>query len=197
MELITSWSEHDPLKAVAWIQEATLPDSYLQGDLLFRALSNFIQVDPDEALEIAFEQPPDSSFVQRGKVGDLLSILLLKRGNLDKAISLLDHLPDAAIIDGFVAVGDELLDDGRWADALNLAAELDSDLKESYLYAITLFSIRHGVHNLIDQLKEMPNNETRKYIASQLVREQERRADVLTEQQLKVVRSILPASDES
>ena len=196
-ELIQSWSEHDPVDAIAWIQEATLPGSYLQGDLLFRALGNYIQVDPDKALEIALEQPQDSSFVQRGKVGDLFSFLLLHSGNLDKAISLLDRLPDAAIYDGFAAVGDELLEDGRWADALNLADELDSDLKKSYLYAITLYAPRHGVHNLIDQLEEMPNNETRNYLANELVREQERRGDVLTEQQLKVVRSLLPASDES
>lgn len=197
LELIMSWSEHDPLEAVAWIREATLPDSNLQGDLLFWALRNYIQVDPDKALEIAFEQPLDSSFVQRGKVGDLFSTLLLNSGNLDKAISLLDRLPDAAIYDGFVAVGDELLKEGRWADALNLADELDSDLKERYLYAITLSAAFHGVQNLIDQLKEMPNNETREYIANELVREQERRGDVLTEQQLKVVRSLLPASNES
>lgn len=196
-ELITSWSEHDPLEAVAWIQEATLPGSYKQGKLLFRALVNYIHVDPDKALEIAFEQPPDSSFVQRGKVGDLFSFLLLNSGNLDKAISLLDHLPDAAIHDGFAAVGEEMLEEGRWADALNLADELDSDWKESYLFAITLTATRHGVHRLIDQLKEMPDNDTRKYIASELVRKQERQGDVLTEQQLKAVRSLLPASDES
>lgn len=196
-ELIMSWSEHDPLEAIAWIQEATLPGSYKQGNLLFWALVNYIQVDPDKAFEIAFEQPIDSSFGQRGKVGDLISFLLLNSGNLDKAISLLDHLPDAAIYDGFTAVGDELLEEGRWADALNLADELDSDLKKRYLWAITLYAPRHGVHNLIDQLKEMPDDETRKYIASELVRKQERQGDVLTEQQLKVVRSLLPASDES
>lgn len=196
-ELIMSWSEYDPLEAIAWIQEATLTGSSIQGDLLFSALRNYIQVDPDKALEIAFEQPLDSSFVQRGKVGDLFSTLLLNSGNLDKAISLLDHLPEAAIYDGFVAVGDELLKDERWADALNLADELDSNLKERYLFTITLSAAYHGVQNLIDQLKEMPNNKTRKYIASELVREQERRGDVLTEQQLKFVRSLLPASDES
>ncbi|MYF53671.1 MAG: hypothetical protein F4039_08040 [Gammaproteobacteria bacterium] len=196
-ELVMSWSEYDPLEAITWIQETTFADSYIQGDLLFWVLRNYIQVDPDKALEIAFNQPLDSSFVQRGKVGDLFSTLLLNGSNLDKAIALLDDLPDPAINDGFVAVGDRLIEDGRWADAINLANELDFDRKEVYLSVITLSATFRGVHNLIDQLKEMPDNETRKYIASELVREQERRGDALTEQQLKVVRSLLPVSDES
>ena len=196
-ELVTSWSEYAPLEAIAWIEDTTLTGSYLQGDLLFWALFNYIQVDPDRALEIAFKQPLDSSFVQRGKVGDLLSTFLLNRGNIDKAISVLNDLPDAAISDGFAAVGNELIKDGRWADALNLANELDFDRKESYLRRITFSAIFNGVQNMIDQLKEMPANETRKYIASELVREQERRGDALTEQQLEVVRSLLPVSDES
>ena len=188
--MVMSWSEYDPLEAISWIQEATPTGSYLQGDLLFWALGNYIEVDADKALEIAFEQPHDSSFVQRGKVGDLFSTLLLNSGNLDKAINLLDHLPEAAIYDGFLAVGDELLNDGRLADALNLAYKLDSDLKERYLLTVTLSATYHGVQKLIDQVKEMPDNEGRKYITSALLREQKRQGDVLTEQQLEVVRSL-------
>lgn len=195
--LIMSWSEHDPLEAIAWIQETTLTSSDIQGDLIFSALTNYIQVDPDRALEIAFNQPLDSSFVQRGKVGDLFSWFLNNGDNLDKAISLLNDLPDAAIYDGFIAVGNELTKDGRWADALNLADELEIDQKESYLYAMTIGAIYEGVQKLINILKEMPDNEDRKYIAGELVREQERRGDVLTEQQLAVVQSLLSVNGEN
>lgn len=196
-ELIMSWSEHDPLEAIAWIQETTLTGSDIQGDLLFWALTNYIQVDPDRAMEIAFIQPLDSSFVQRGKVGDLFSRFLHNRDNLDKAILLLNDLPDAAILDAYYAVSDELTKDGRWAEALNLANNLDTDQKENYLRGTTMSATYGGVQKLIDHLKEMPDNETRRYSASVLVSEHERQGDALTEEQLEVVRSLLPVSDES
>lgn len=196
-ELVTSWSEYDPLNAIAWIQESTLAGSYEQGNLLFWALINYIEVDPDKALDIAFKQPLDSSFVQRGKVGDLFSHLLNDSSNLDKAIGLLDDLPDAAILDAYYAVSDELTKDGRWAEALNLANDLDTDQKEDYLWGTTMSATYGGVQKLIDHLKEMPDNETRRYSASVLVSEHERRGDALTEEQLEVVQSLLPVSDES
>lgn len=196
-ELVASWSEYDPLNAIAWIQESTLTGSYEQGNLLIWALGNYIEVDPDKALDIAFKQPLDSSFVQRGRVGSLFRTLLNDSGNLDKAIGLLNDLPNAAIREAYLAVSEELIKDGRWAEALNLANDLDTERKESYLRGTTMSATYGGVQKLLDHLKEMPDNETRKYVASVLISEHERRGDALTEEQLEVVQSLLPVSDES
>lgn len=196
-ELVANWSEYDPLNAIAWIQESTLAGSDEQGDLLIWALGNYIEVDPDKALDIAFKQSPDSSFVRRGRVGRLFRTLLNTPGNLDKAIGLLNDLPDAAISEAYFAVSNELTKDGRWAEALNLANDLDTERKESYLWVTTMSATYGGVQKLLDHLKEMPDNETRKYVASVLISQQERQGDTLTEEQLEVVQSLLPVSDES
>lgn len=196
-ELVMSWSAYDPLNAIAWVQESTLAGSDEQGNLLIWALGNYIEVDPDKALDIAFKQSPDSSFVRRGRVGRLFRTFLNDPGNLDRAIGLLNDLPDAAILEGYYAVSDELIKDGRWAEALNLANDLDTERKESYLRGTTMSATYGGVQKLLDHLKEMPDNETRKYVASVLISEHERRGDALTEEQLEVVQSLLPVSDES
>ena len=196
-ELVANWSEYDPLNAIAWIQESTLAGSDEQGDLLIWALGNYIEVDPDKALDIAFKQSPDSSFVRRGRVGSLFRTFLNDPGNLDKAIGLLNDLPDAAILEAYYAVSDELIKDGRWAEALNLANDLDTERKESYLWGTTMSATYGGVQKLLDHLKEMPDNETRKYVASVLISDHERQGDTLTEEQLEVVQSLLPVSDES
>ena len=195
-ELVRSWSEYDPVNTIAWIQEATFIGSHIQGDLLFWALRNYIQIDSDKAMELALEQPLDSSFVQRGLVGDLLTTVVLE-GGLDKAINLLEDLPKAAIIDGFAAVGDELVREGRLTDALNLARRLEANDWENFLSAITLTATSVGVQNLIDELTGLPDSETRRFIASELLRRNSRRGDVLTEQQLRVVQALLPMEDQN
>ena len=195
-ELVRSWSEYDPVNTIAWIQEATFTGSPIQGDLLFWALRNYIEIDSDKAMELALEQPLDSSFVQRGLAGDLLTTVV-REGGLDKAINLLEDLPEAAIIDGFAAVGDGLVREGRLTDALNLARRLEANDWENYLYAITLTATSVGVQNLIDELTGLPDNETRRFIASELLRRNSRRGDILTEQQLRVVQAFLPTEDQN
>ena len=194
--LVSDWSQYDPLEAINWIQEATVLGSSEQASYLRQALRNLIQFDSDKALEIALNQPLDSYFVQSGYVGGIFSELV-DEGFLDKAIDVLDELPDAAITAGYMAVGEGLIEVDRLAEALDLTNNLDTNIRESYLRSITISATYQGVQNLIDELTEMPDNETRRYIASELVRENDRRGDVLTEQQLRVVRSLLPAEGQS
>lgn len=194
--LVTSWSEYDPLKTINWIQEATVTGSRLQGNMLSQALQRLIQIDQDKAWDIALKQPRDSYFVKDGQIGNLLSELV-DEGYLDTAINLLDDLPEAAIYSGFRAVARRLIEVDRWSEALNLADNLETDYWESYLRSITTIASHRNVQSLIDQLKEMPDNETRKYMADELVRLNDFRGDVLTEQQLEVVQSLLPTEDQN
>ncbi|MCY3540449.1 MAG: hypothetical protein OXH31_00860 [Gammaproteobacteria bacterium] len=193
--LVSEWSQHDPMKAIDWIQEVTVSGSQVQARYLRQALRNLISFDSDKALELALNQPLDSYFVENGYVGDLFEALV-NEGFLDTAIGLIDDLPDEAVYSGVLAVGQGLIEVDRWPDAIELANSLGSDRRESYLSSISFSATYQGVQTLIDQLKEMPNNETRRYIANELVREHTRRGDVLTEQQLEIVQSLLPMDDQ-
>ena len=195
-KLVTNWSEFDPLKTVNWIQGNTVSGSRLQSRMLSRVLGDLVSVDADKAWEIALKQPIDSYFVREGQIGSLFSELV-DEGYLDKAINSLDDLPEAAIFRGFSAVGDGLVEVGRWSDALELANKLETDALEYYLRSITTTASYGNVQGLIDQLKEMPEDETRRYMAEELVRQQDWRGDVLTERQLEVVQSLLPDGDQN
>ena len=195
-KLVTNWSKYEPLKAVNWIQENTDNGSRQQSRMLSLVLSDLISVDVDTAWEIALKQPIGSYFVREGLIGSLFSELV-DEGFLDKAINSLDDLPEAAIYSGFSSVGDGLVEVGRWSDALMLADKLETDVLEYYLRSITITASYGSVQDLIDRLKDMPNDETRRYMAEELVRQQESRGDVLTEQQLEVVQSLLPEGDQN
>ena len=194
--LVSDWSQYDPLKAIDWIQEVTDLGSSVQARYLRQALRNLIQLDSDKALELALNQPLDSYFVQSGYVGGIFSELV-EEGFLDKAFNALDDLPDAAIEEGYMAVGDGLIKVGRWSDAFKLADKLESDARESYLRSITSTASNRNVQGLVDQLEEMPVNETRRIMADELVRQQEWRGDLLTEQQLEMVQRLLPEDDQN
>lgn len=195
-KLVARWSEYEPLKALNWIQESTVIGSRLQSRMLSRVLGELVSVDVDKAWEIALKQPTDSYFVRDGQIGRLF-FNLVNEGYLDKAINSLKDLPDAAIYRGYSSVGRGLIEADRWSDALKLVDSLETDNRESYIRSIASTAAYRNMPGLIDQLREMPDNEIRRYMADELVRLNEWSGDFLTEQQLELVQSLLPAENQN
>ncbi len=193
---VDHWARHDPIGATNWVQENIPAGSSRQGNLLFWALRGYVELDVDRAIEIALNQPPDSHFVQAGQVGNLLS-WVTSNGHLDKAIDLLDELPAGARYSGYATVGRKLVEIERWDEALNLALDLEGDTRDFYLNTIISTAIYSNVPGLINQLQAMPDDNTRQYISSEIIRQHEWRGNVLTEQQLEYVQSLLPGDYEN
>lgn len=194
--MVARWSEYEPLKALNWIQESTVIGSRLQSRMLSRVLGELVSVDVDKAWEIALKQPTDSYFVRDGQIGRLF-FNLVNEGYLDKAINSLNDLPEAAIYRGYSSVGRGLIEADRWSDALKLVDSLKTDNRESYIRSIASTAAYRNMPGLIDQLKEMPDNEIRRYMADELVRLNEWSGDFLTEQQLELVQSLLPTENQN
>ena len=184
--LVKEWSIQDPRSATSWVQSSKERFGPAAVDLLQIALGNLAPLDPELAMDLAQQNPPESG----RRALDLEVVLSLARTNIEAAEAL---LPRISLQSRLVAVKDmanHLVSNDDHQRALQLASHVPDGQRTSiYLSVLTKWA-RNNPLQLMEELERLPTPAVSEIAANQLVKMHVGNP-LLSSQQLEYVKSFM------
>ena len=196
-QIVDQWGIRHPEDATDWLlKDFDQEDPVLLHSLLEEVLPSLARKDPKKAFDIAIEQPtPNERFGL-----DLQIIWQLTRdGNVETAMSLLPRVRKDSKVFAYNNVGTALVNTGQTLEALELGSDLEQPEQESYFRRVFQKWAETDPTNLYEALEDLPTSETQSFqsiAASELITRRFQRHQVLSDDQLKRMRSFLNSADK-
>ena len=192
--LVRDWARQNAEDAFSWIQERVDSASPRYAQMLQDVLLNIAPDNPDRALEIALSQPNGSLFMRL--LFENLVHTLGANGHIDNVMSILDQIPYEAHLGTFSALSGHLISENRWEDAIQLSDRVPEESRTWYFSKLAFHGILTNVSTLIEQLDSLPSDQMRTAIAKEILRWHENERRIISDEQLKNLRSIASGTTE-
>lgn len=194
--LINKWATSDPKSALNWVAENTSEDTWDQARLLYIGLREFVETDPEAALEFALSQSPESEYVGRGLAEQVVSDVV-EAGELELAMAVIDRIPANARIDSFSAVGRALALEDRWPEAIELIEGFSDEDRTRYFGELTYFAMKDDLFEVLEMVSKLPSEKVRAQVAQAMLANQEQFDDFLTADQVNYLQRFVDQNEES
>ena len=157
--VVFSWSEHDPDEALDWVlSEPTLKN--IRNELISTVLAHLVIRDPNEALQIALQQPIEG-WNEGLEVGVIETLAEL---DVDHAIGMLSRVRGGSTKSAASnAVGAELVRRNRFDRAIELGEELAKPMKQVYFRNMVAVWAYHDPPSLLESLDTLPTEDIKSY----------------------------------
>ena len=191
--IVREWSLQEPEAATDWVLINYTVEDPQRGALLKRVLPSLARQDPIRAFELAIEQP-----ARRGGLGlDYFVIReIILEGDIELATKLLPRVNENSKALIYRDVASAMVREGQTDNALELGKELEES-KQSYYYQQVMASWASvSPKNLYESLEDLPTSSLKSKAAMQLI-SINRREPVLTDEQIKHLRTFLSSDDDA
>ena len=191
--IVREWSRQEPETATDWVLNNYTSDDPQRGALLESVLPSFARQDPTRAFELAIEQP-----ARRGGLGlDYLVIReIILQGDIELATKLLPRVNEDSKAFIYGDVASAMVREGQTDKVLELGQELEES-KQRYYYQQVMASWASSYpKNLYESLEDLPTSSLKSKAAMQLITIN-RSEPVLTDEQIKRLRTFLSSDDEA
>lgn len=194
--LISKWATSDPKLALNWVAENTSEDTWDQARLLYIGLREFVETDPEAALEFALSQAPESEYVERGLAEQVVNDVV-EAGELELAMAVIDRIPANARIDSFSAVGRALALENRWPEAIELIEGFSDEDRARYFRELTYFAMKDDLFEVLELVPKLSSERVQAQVAQGMLANQEQFGDILTADQISYLRQFVDQNEES
>lgn len=188
MEIATSWSDQNTVAALDWALAHEFSNSGLKNLVLDMVLSRVAAENPSLALQTALDQPTN----MMGLGFEATVVEEVAQTDLELAIAMLPQVRDGFTkSSSYVAVGKALIRNGETDRALEFAQQLPEESRDLYYSLLANQWAYSDPKSLVPMLDELPSTEAQYTAAMDLTRLNVG-TNVLTKEQMSVVRSFLP-----
>lgn len=196
--IVEQWGMLQPEAATNWIlNDFDQEDPYLRYSLLEETLPSLALQDPQNAFEIALEQPTPDHGLAFGLDLQVISELAW-HGRVEQAIDLLPRARESSKASAYESVGTALVDKGQGLDALELGSDLKPNQQQLYYRSVIQRWAWADPTELYEALEDLPSSDAQSLqsiAASELLTRRFYRHQVLTDDQLERARSFLNDED--
>ncbi len=188
MEIATSWSDQNAVAALDWALAHEFSNSALTRLVLDMVLRRVAAENPSLALQTALDQPTD----MMGLGFEATVVEEVARTDVELAIAMLSQVRDGFTkSSSYVAVGKALIRNGETDRALEFAQQLPEESRDLYYSLLVNQWAYSDPKSLVPMLDELPSTEA-KYTAAMDLTRHNVGTNILTKEQMSVVRSFLP-----
>ena len=188
MEIATSWSDQNAVAALDWALAHEFSNSGLTRLVLDMVLSRVAAENPSLALQTALDQPTD----MMGLGFEATVVEEVARTDIELAISMLSQVRDGFTkSSSYVVVGKALIRNGETDRALEFAQQLPEESRDLYYSLLVNEWAYSDPKSLVPMLDALPSTEA-KYTAAMDLTRHNVGTNILTKEQMSVVRSFLP-----
>lgn len=188
MEIATSWSDQNAVAALDWALAHEFSNSALTRLVLDMVLRRVAAENPSLALQTALDQPTD----MMGLGFEATVVEEVVRTDVELAIAMLSQVRDGFTkSSSYVAVGKALIRNGETDRALEFAQQLPEESRDLYYSLLVNQWAYSDPKSLVPMLDELPSTEA-KYTAAMDLTRHNVGTNILTKEQMSVVRSFLP-----
>ncbi|MCY3540952.1 MAG: hypothetical protein OXH31_03475 [Gammaproteobacteria bacterium] len=188
--VIRIWSDDEPNQALEWVQSNAAEYSENRIELFRAVLPRFALVEPAQAMAIAVEE--FNSDQSGWSLESTVMSSLLSADKIDAAIELLDQLRDEIRQTETVNVGAELAKDGRLDDVLTLSESVPEEEKPNYFYWVAArLTIYDSASDILEMISRIPSAEIQSEVVERMF-SAGYGASEFTAEQIETLRSYLP-----
>lgn len=158
--VIDSWAEHDPHAALQWIHsDPSVEELHLKPRFYSVVLGKLAQSDPNYALDIALDQPPDV----RTDIGvESVVISEIAARDVDEALSMLAHTRNQATREAtYLSIGHALRAAGRSDEIFDLVQDSSEEFQSQFFNSVTSWWGWYEPNDLFEKLEKFPSDELR------------------------------------
>lgn len=191
--IVNSWARQQPDAATDWVLSNYPSDDPHRHMLLVTVLHFLASQDPDRAFELATANPSTS-------MGINLESMVIRRiaheVDIDEAKKFLASVKSLKPQDAYALVGQEMVAQGLYSDALEFSKDLPETNQLHYYYNILNSWIQDKPKALYDSLEDLPTSSVKSRAAFLLIR-QNIYEPSLTDEQISHARMLLNSRDQS
>lgn len=180
--IVDYWRDSHPLEALHWVLNSPILEGK-RRDLAGRVINGLVEEQPDLAMKLALEQPPDW-----GLEAHVISTLAYT--NALEAKELLLELRDPDISFPYDSIGYGLIQQGHALSAMDLAKQMPEKRREAYYSNMTSNWAMHDPLELLNSIDELPSPEVRSEAAYALA-SQYHAVNTLTDEQIELAKTYL------
>ena len=189
--ILAIWSQHAPADAVDWLVNNYTEDDAHRRKLLERVLPYLAREDPNQAFEVAIQQPAPSN-------GPGLEHVVIReiasKVNIEDAKKLLPRVNESSKAFSYYWVGEAMVRDAQTIEALELGKALAEGQQTEYYRQILRVWASDNPKNLYQSLEDLPSRGTKSRAAFQLILSNLINP-VLTDEQIQHARTLLNSDD--
>ena len=191
--IVREWSNQEPETATDWVLNNYTMEDPQRGALLESVLRSLARQNPTRAFELAIEQPAQ----RRGLGLDYLVIReITRQGDIELATKLLPRVNENSKTLIFGDVSAAMVREGQTNKALELGQELEESNQPNYYQRVMVNWASYSPKNLYESLEDLPTSSLKSKAAYQLITAN-RSEPVLTDEQIKRLRTFLSSDDEA
>lgn len=197
--IVRQWGKLHPEAATNWLlHDLDQEDPYLLHSLLEETLPSLALQDPNEAFEIALQQPTPAhplAFPLHMRV----IWQLTRHGNVEQAMNLLPRVHEDSKASAYESVASALVDKGQALEAMELGNDLKPQQQERYYRLVFQQWAWTDPTDLYESLEDLSSNDAQplqSFAAFELLTRRFSHDQVLTADQLDRARSFLNSDHE-
>lgn len=190
IQILTQWSEEDPIATVQWITESYEVGSIFRNIGLSTTLSIYALVEPKIAFELALQEPIGEMTPYTHGLEYSVVVTLANNGQYDRLEELLPQVRDPARISAYAFVGGSFIDLNRVSEAIELGKSLSETEQVQYFSELTRTWQSYNPESLIDNLSQLPTNGVRSKVAKDMLRHHEF-SGIYTESEVELISTFI------
>lgn len=190
------WSRENIDEARNWV--TNLPESEPVRSALMRSLVQvLVSTKPNEAFQIALEQPPIEPQNFHGWIGEASVLMSILRTDVDLAVQLLPKVRDVGDyrLHAYSRAGATLIRNGESKRAIALASQLSSEEQVDYFQHIAWTWVNADPQGLYNELSAFPSDKIKSEVAVLMVRHAGAHSDTYSSEQLALVNKLILKED--
>ncbi|MCY3541978.1 MAG: hypothetical protein OXH31_08770 [Gammaproteobacteria bacterium] len=164
--IVNSWASQQPDTATDWVLSHYPPDAPHRNLMLSTVLHFLALHDPNRAFELA---TANTSARTRFNLEKLVISRIAYKVDIDLAKQLLSKVKTLQPHEAYAIVGQEMLTQGLYNDALELGEDLPETNQLIYYYSILNSWAQDKPRALYDSLEDLPTNNIKSIAALQLI----------------------------
>lgn len=158
--MVGNWADHDPKAALQWVlSDPSGEELHLKPRFYSVVLGKLAQSDPNYALDIALDQPPDV----RTDIGvESVVISEIAARDVDEALSMLAHTRNQATREAtYLSIGHALRAAGRSDEIFDLVQDSSEEFQSQFFNSVTSWWGWYEPNDLFEKLEKFPSDELR------------------------------------
>ncbi len=187
--LVEEWASVDATSVVEWVNNNVEENSQKHARMMQRIVSRYALVNAEEAMLIALSEAPHEFHDGIGLETFVISSLI-RSGEVEHALSLLDQVRESARLSSFTSIGRALLNSDGVDALVALARQLPEKDQSNYFYALSHDWLRRDPQGLVDTIATFPSSAVRAEVAQYIMKNHASLLNTLTKEHLDLLDSI-------
>lgn len=190
IQILTQWSEEDPIATVQWITENYEVGSIFRNIGLSTTLSIYALVEPKIAFELALQEPIGEMTPYTHGMEYSVVVTLANNSQYDRLEEMLPQVRDPARISAYAFVGGSFIDLNRVSEAIELGKSLSETEQVQYFSELTRTWQSYNPESLIDNLSQLPTKGVRSKVAKDMLSHHEF-SGIYTESEVELISTFI------